>query len=129
VNLACQYFSPDPITVPADPTTLTTAIQASSSATAFSESVSAATDAAAWTVQQSSPLTLDNLEATMIAATANSDAAGIPVGTSRVAYLVNVGSAGTVTLWTAGSAGDEAFQENSAILSLMVAASAFQAGS
>ena len=36
----------------------------------------------------------------MVAATANSDAAGIPAGTSRIAYLVNVGSAGTVTLCT-----------------------------
>jgi heat shock protein HslJ len=126
-NLACQYFDPAPITVPADPATLTTAIQASASDTVYADAVSAATDATAWTIQQQTQLTLDNLPATMVAATATSDAAGIPAGTSRVAYLVDVGAAGTVTLWTAGAASDPSFANYAAILSLMTEFSEFTA--
>jgi heat shock protein HslJ len=128
-NLACQYFSPDPITVPSDPSTLTTAIQASVADTAYADAVAAATDASAWTVQQQAPLTLDGLTATRIEATATTDAAGIPVGSSRFAYLVDVGSAGTVTLWTTGTAGDENFDDVSGIVSLMAEFSTFQAPS
>jgi heat shock protein HslJ len=126
-NLSCQYFDPAPITVPADPATLTTAIQASVTDTTYADAVTAATDTTAWTVQQQTQLTLDNLPATMVAATAASDAAGIPAGTSRVAYLVDVGAAGTVTLWTAGTAGDESFADYAAILSLMTEFSEFTA--
>lgn len=128
-NLACQYFDPAPITVPSDPTTLTTAIQASVADTAYADAVTAATDPSAWMVQQQAPLTLDGLTATRIEATAASDAAGIPVGSSRFAYLVDVGSAGTVTLWTVGTAGDENFDDVSGIVSLMAEFSTFQAPS
>ena len=128
-NLVCQYFNPTPITVPADPTTLTTAIQASVSATAYADAVAAATDATVWTVQQQQALTLDNLPATYVAATATSDAAGVPVGISRVSYLVDVGSAGTVTMWTTGTVDSEDLASWSAILSLMTEFSEFTAQS
>ncbi len=62
-------------------------------------------------------------------ATATSDAAGIPVGTSSYGYLVDVGSAGTVTLWTTGTSGDPGFANASALVNLMVQASTFQAPS
>jgi heat shock protein HslJ len=127
-NLACQYFDPNPITVPADPSTLTSAIRASAPQQAFADAVAAATNPAAWTVQSQTPTTIDNLEATVIAATSNGDTAGIPAGTSQITYIVNVGSAGSVAMWTSGTAGDQAFKDDSAILSLMVASSAFQAG-
>ena len=46
----CQYFDPAPITVPADPSTLVTAVMASSSDTTFADAVTAATDATVWDV-------------------------------------------------------------------------------
>ena len=128
VNLACQYFDPNAITVPADPATLTSAIRASAPQQAFADAVTAATNPAAWTVQSQTPTTIDNLEATLIAATSNSDAAGIPTGTSQITYIVNVGSSGSVSMWTSGAATDQVFKDNSAILSLMVASTSFTAG-
>ncbi len=127
-NLACQYFDPAPITVPADPTTLVTAIMASSSATTFADAVTAATDASSWDVTAQQDLKLSGLDATAIAATATAASAGIPVGTSRYAYLVDVGSSGTVTMWTTGTVGQGEFANDSTILSLMVAQSTFVAG-
>ncbi|MFL5771092.1 MAG: META domain-containing protein [Chloroflexota bacterium] len=127
-NLVCQYFDPNPITVPADPATLSTAIRASSTETAYGDAVTAATDPAAWVVQAQTPATLDNLEATVIAETSAADAAGVAAGTARYVFIINVGSAGTVSMWTDGAGGDPLFKANVALLSLMVASSAFQAG-
>jgi hypothetical protein len=123
---ACQYFDSNPITVPADLSTLKTAIRASAPQRAYADAVAAATNPTNWTVQASTASTIDNLEATVVAAT-SADAAGIPPGTSQVTYIINVGNAGSVALWTSGAAGDQAFKDNSAILSLMVASSAFTA--
>jgi heat shock protein HslJ len=128
-NLACQYFDPAPITVPADPATLTTAIQSSVTATPFADAVTAATDPAAWTVVSQENLTLDNLAATLVEATATTDANGVPVGISRFAYLIDVGSAGTITLWTTGTVDGADFESNSAIVSLMAEFSDFVAAS
>jgi heat shock protein HslJ len=125
---ACQYFDPNPITVPADLSTLQTAIRAAAPQQAYTDVVAAATNPANWTVQAATSTTIDNLEATVVAATAVGDAAGVPAGTSRVTYIVNVGSAGSVAMWTDGAAGNQAFEDNSAILSLMVASTSFTAG-
>ena len=95
-DLACQYFDPSPITVPSDPDTLVTTIMATSSATSYNDAVEAATDASSWDVTQQQELTLDGLDATLVAATSTADSAGIPPGTSQFAYLVDVGSSGTV---------------------------------
>ena len=127
-DLKCQYFDPAPITVPADPSTLVTAVMASSSDTTFADAVAAATDATSWDVTATEDLTLSGLDATAIAATATADSAGIPVGTSRYAYFVNVGSSGTVTMWTVGTVGEGEFANDSTILSLMVSQSKFIAG-
>ena len=127
-DLVCQYFSPTPITVPDDPSTLVTVEMAASSDTAYADAVDAATDAAAWDVIAQDELTLSGLDATAISATATADSAGIPTGTSRYAYLVDVGSSGTVTMWTVGTAGDPAFAQASTILGLMVNQSKFFAG-
>jgi len=124
---ACQYFDPNPITVPADLSTLTTAIRAAAPQQAYTDVVAAATNPANWTVQAATPTTIDNLEATVVAATAVGDNAGVPAGTSQLTYIVNVGNAGSVAMWTNGPAGDQVFEDNSAILSLMVASSAFTA--
>ena len=125
---ACQYFDPNPITVPADLSTLQTAIRAAAPQQAYTDVVAAATNPANWTVQATTSAPIDNLESTVVAATAVGDAAGVPAGTSRVTYIVNVGSAGSVAMWTDGAAGNQAFEDNSAILSLMVASTSFTAG-
>ena len=88
----------------------------------------AATDASSWDVTAQQDLKLSGLDATAIAATATADSAGIPVGTSRYAYLVDVGSSGTVTMWTVGTVGEGEFANDSTILSLMVSQSKFIAG-
>ena len=60
-------------------------------------------------------------------ATSTSDKSGLPPGTRRLAYLVDVGLAGTVTLWTAGSASDDAYAANKGVVTLMVPLSTFRA--
>ena len=127
-NLACQYFDPSPITVPEDPTTLVATIMATSSATSYDDAVDAATDASSWDVTQQQELTLDGLDATLVAATATADSAGIPTGTSQFAYLVDVGSSGTVVMWTTGMANTIEYSQASAVLGLMVQQSKFIAG-
>jgi heat shock protein HslJ len=126
-DLACRYFDPAPIEVPSDPATLTTTVQASVTDTTFADAVTAATDPATWTVTQQSDLTVDGLAATQVIATANSDAAGIPIGMSRVAYIVDVGSAGSISIWTAGDPADDAFAQQAALLGLMTEFSEFTA--
>jgi hypothetical protein len=127
-SLKCQYFDPAPITVPSDPSTLVTAVMAASSATSYKDAVDAATDAASWDVTATETLTLSGQPATVVAATATADSAGIPTGTARYAYIVNVGSSGTVTMWTQGTPGDGAFADNTTILSLMVSQTKFIPG-
>jgi len=128
-DLKCQYFDPAPITVPSDPTTLVTAVMASSSDTTYADALTDATDSAVWDVTAQETFTLSGLDATAIAATSTADSAGIPAGTSRYAYIVNVGSSGTVTMWTQGIIGEGEFANDSTILSLMVSQSKFIAGS
>ena len=128
-DLVCRYFDAEPITVPADPTTLVTDVMASAQTTPFADAVAAATDPAAWTVTQKTPLTVDALPATLVEAVALTDAAGIPVGTTRFAYFVNVGASGTVTLWTQGNPDDAAYGSLTGVVSLMTGLSQFGAGS
>ncbi|HEY3072294.1 MAG TPA: META domain-containing protein [Candidatus Limnocylindrales bacterium] len=126
-ELACRYFDPASITVPSDPSTLETAVRASIEETAFADALAAATDPASWTVSDKADLTVDSLQAARVEATSTSDKSGLPPGTRRLAYLVDVGLAGTVTLWTAGSASDEAYAANKGVVTLMVPLSTFRA--
>jgi len=127
-ELACRYFDPETITVPADPSTLATAVQASTSATAYTEAVAAATNPATWTVLQQGSSTVGGHSVTVVAATAKSDSAGVSAGATRFATIVDVGSAGTVTIWTTGTSLDQGLIERSALVSLMTALSTYQAG-
>jgi heat shock protein HslJ len=128
-ELACRYFDTAPITVPSDPSTLETAVRASSDDTAFADALTAATDSASWTVSDKADLTIDSLRAARIEATSKADASGFPVGTLRLAYLVDVGAAGTVTLWTSSTAADDTYAANKGVATLMVALSTFRAPS
>jgi heat shock protein HslJ len=126
-DVACRYFDRDPIEVPSDPSTLTTAIMVATSATPYADAVAEATDAGAWTVRQTVEVTVDGLPATMVEAEATADTGGVPAGTSRLAYLIDYGSAGTLTLFTLGASGDKTYAANAAVLTLMVGASTFTA--
>jgi heat shock protein HslJ len=124
-ELACRYFDPAEITVPADPTTLQTAVVATVSPTEYTAAVTAATDPANWTVVRQGSSSAEGLSVTCVDATALTDAAGIPTGSSAHSCLVGVGTAGTVILRTVSATVDEAFATNAAVVTLMTLASTF----
>ncbi len=124
-ELACRYFDPEPITVPADPATLQTAVEVIASAMPFADAINAATDPASWDVTQLKDVTVGTLPATLVEAVAIADTAGVAVGTSSFAYIVDYGAAGTLIIRTAGTAGDPAYATNTAVVTLMAARSTF----
>ncbi len=128
-DLACRYFDPAEITVPADPTTLVTAVMAGSSNAAYADAVASATDPATWEVHEQLQLVVGGQAATMVEAQAVVDADGVPAGSSRFAYLIDLGSNGTLMLWTTSAAPDETYASNAAVVSLMVAVSSYDAAS
>jgi hypothetical protein len=111
--------------VPADPAALDAAVRADVLPTPYQESIAAATDPAAWTVAVRSEFNVRGASVTCIGAIAVSDAAGIPVGDGRFSCLADVQTAGTVSIWTTGLAGDPAYQANAAVAGLMTLASTF----
>ena len=124
-DLACRYFDAVPITVPADPATLDTPIRAAVVATAYQEAVTAATDAANWTLATKSEFNVRGAAVTCIGAIAKTGAAGIPVGQARYACLANVQTAGTVAIWATGAPGDEVFLMEAGVVNQMTLASTF----
>ena len=124
-DLACRYFDPSEITVPSDPSTLVTDVMISVASTPYDEAVTAAEDPASWTVSQSQEYLVNNVPATLVEAQAVADTDGVPAGSWRFAYLVNLGSAGTLTMFTTGSTNDEAYDTRSAIVTLMMEAAVF----
>ena len=89
-DLACRYFDPAAITVPADPTTLSTAVMIRTDPTStYAAELAAATDPANWTVTTNEPVTISGLPATRLQATSAAAASGYPVGTTRYGYLID----------------------------------------
>ena len=101
---------------------------ASTTDTAYADAVAAATNADTWDVSRMQEITEDGLPATVVEGVATADGAGVPTGTSRFAYFVDVGSAGTVSLFTTGSADDETYQSLTGVVTLMAGASTFVSG-
>ena len=124
-ELACRYFDPAPITVPADPATLQTAVTIVASATPFADAIGAASDPAVWDVTRTRDVTIGGLAATLVEAVAIADTAGVPVGMSSFEYVVDYGSAGTLVIRTIGTAGDPAYVTNTGVATLMAAQSTF----
>jgi hypothetical protein len=89
--------------------------------------VAEATDEASWTVRQTVELEVDGLKATMVEGETKAVTGALEAGTSRLAYIIHYGSAGTMTLFTVGTAGDDIYAANAAVLTLMVGASTFTA--
>ena len=78
-ELACRYFDPAAITVPADPTTLSTAVMITvDPASTYAAELAAATDPATWTVTTNAPVTISGLPATRLQATSAAAASGLP---------------------------------------------------
>jgi heat shock protein HslJ len=122
-NLACRYFSPTQITVPADPTTLKTAVMIQSDpALTYDAALAAATNPTAWNVLQQQPFTVGGLPATKIEATSTAGSPGYPPGVTRYGYLINVGGkAGWMV--TSGTAGSAEYKTNTSVVDLMAAES------
>ncbi len=108
----CQYFDPNPITVPSDPTTLKTAVMAKSVATTYANAVAAATNPANWNVTQQGSGAVGGVPVTCVAAVSTNTASGLPVGTGATSCLANVGAAGTVVIATSGQPGDATYESN-----------------
>ena len=124
-SIACRYFDPAAITVPSDPTTLQTAVMITTQAAPYADAVAAATDPANWDVTTTTPVTVSGLPATLVEATSTAEASGLPVGTSRYAYIIDYGVGGTVSIVTTGTAGDAAYTTNTSVVDLIAEASTF----
>jgi hypothetical protein len=122
---ACQYFDPNPITVPADPGTLDTAIAVRPDVSSYSDAVAAATDPANWTVVQTLETTVSDLPATLVEATSTTVDSGTPVGTTLYSYFIDYGDGGTLSIQTSGVVGEPAYAMNTVVASLMAQASTF----
>lgn len=120
---ACRYFDPQPITVPADPSTLVTAVMIKSDGAAtYQEALDAATNPTAWNVTTNEPVTVAGLPATRIEATSTAGSPGYPAGTTRYGYLIDVGGTGA-WMETVGTAGDATFTTNKSVVDLMASES------
>jgi heat shock protein HslJ len=124
---ACRYFDPNPITVPADPSTLTTAVMIKSDpAATYDAAVAAATNPTAWNVLTNTPVTVSGLPATLIEATSTAGSPGVPAGSTRYGYLINVGGH-PAWIETVGTVGDATYTSNKSVVDLMAAESTITA--
>ena len=124
---ACRYFDPAQITVPADPSTLSTAVMIQADpAASYQAALTAATNPTAWNVLTNQPVTVSGLPATRIQATSTAGSTGFPVGTTRYGYLINVGGRG-VWIQTSGTVGNAAYATNMSVVDLMASKSTFPA--
>lgn len=122
---ACRYFDPEPITVPADPSTLVTAVMIKSDpASTYQDALTTATNPTAWNVTINKPVTVSGLQATLIEATSTAGSPGFPAGTTRYGYLINIGGK-PAWIETSGTAGSAAYQTNVSVVNLMASKSTF----
>ena len=107
-TIACRYFDQDPITVPADPATLSTDVMIQVDLTStYQAALTAATNPTAWNVLVNEPATVSGLPATKIEATSTAGSDGVAVGTTRYGYLIDYGGrpAWIVTTGKVGNTG------------------------
>jgi hypothetical protein len=125
---ACRYFDPAAITVPADPSTLTTAVMIKSDpAATYEAALAAATNPTAWNVLTNKPVTVSGLPATQIEATSTAGSPGVPAGSTRYGYLINIGGH-AAWIETVGTAGDATYTTNKSVVDLMAAESTITPG-
>ena len=102
---------------------------ASTTDTAYADAVAAATNPDSWDVNQSQEITEDGLPATVVEGRCHSRRGGradryLPLRVFRRRRV----SAGTVSLFTTGSADDETYQSLTGVVTLMAGASTFVSG-
>jgi hypothetical protein len=126
-EVACRYFDPKPIEAPAAPALPTAAITVTTAATAFDAAVTAALDPASWTIVRQAPITIADHRAEVVEATALVDAPGITTGQTRLAYLIELDDANTMTIQTVGDATSDAYATNGTVTTLIAATATFPA--
>lgn len=122
-TIACQYFDPAAITVPADPATLKTAVMIKADpATTYQDALTAATNPADWTVLTNEPVTIGGLPATRLQATATISTPEVSAGATRYGYLID---AAGHPLWieTTGTVGDATYTTNMSVVDLIASQS------
>ena len=120
---ACRYFDPAPITVPADPSTLTTAVMIKSDpASTYDAALASATNPTAWNVLRNESVTVSGLPATLIEATSSAGSPGVPAGSTRYGYLINV-AGHPAWFETVGTVGDATYTTNTSVVDLMASES------
>jgi heat shock protein HslJ len=106
-ELACRYFDPEAIEVPADPLALDTAVAITfQQELSYDELVTAATDPATWEVITEEAYAVAGLPGTLVHASALAASGDDPAGTETYAYLVDLGALGTMAIETVGAPGD-----------------------
>jgi len=124
--LACRYFSPTKITVPSDPSTLTTAVMIQSDpASTYDAALAAATNPTAWNVLQQQPATVGGgtgWPATLIEATSTAGSPGYPPGVTRYGYLLNV-SGKPAWIVTSGTINTPEYNTNKGVVQLIASKS------
>jgi heat shock protein HslJ len=132
-EVACRFFDPEAIEPPDGGAEPETAVRADARSAPYLDAVASATDPAVWEVATASEVEAGGVPVTCILATAlDEEAAGVVAGTTRYQCLADVGSAGTVAVWTeappAVSTGEPPtaeFQARIAVVSLMSFASTY----
>jgi heat shock protein HslJ len=122
-TIACRYFDPAAITVPADPATLKTAVMIKADpATTYQDALAAATNPTNWDVLTNQPVSIGGVAATRIQATAKVATPDYAVGVTRYGYLID---AAGHPLWieTSGTVGDAAYTTNMSVVDLIVSQS------
>ncbi len=122
-TLACRYFDPAQITVPADPATLHTAVMVKGDdAISYQDALAAATNPASWDVLTNQPVTIGGLPATRLQATSKVASPGYPVGVTRYGYLIDAGGH-AAWIETSGTVGSPTFATDVSVVDLIVSQS------
>jgi heat shock protein HslJ len=124
-SAACRFFDPNEIDIPAGGEAPITAVMATVEASPYGEAVAAATDPASWDVRETTELVVDGLPTTLVEGTATGADPSFPAGRSRFAYLIDLGSAGSLMLFTTAETVDDAYASRAGVVTLMMAASVF----
>jgi heat shock protein HslJ len=121
--IACRYFDPAPITVPADPATLSTAVMITTDlAVPYQDALTSATNPTAWNVLTNEPVTVSGLPAARIQATATAGSPGFAIGVTRYGYLIDLGT-GSSWIETKGTVGDPTYVTNQSAVDLIASQS------
>ena len=123
-NLACRYFDPNPITVPADPSTLVTAVMIKGDPSAtYADALASATNPTAWNVLVNQPVTSGGgVQATRIEATSTTGSPGVAVGQTRYGYLIDA-TGRPVWIFTVGTLGNATYTTNVSVVNLIASQS------